>query len=268
MRRLDELTCSGCHQSRAVAGFHMLGEERPGKEPFNALAVGASPHLVAELAWRHADLAATAKGWAYATPPPFGEHPSATGGLGAPCGLDPEYASWACAPGFSCRNLHHGELGECAPAAASGPGDVCENARSIADPRPEGPRVRHDAQTKCVSATPDAPGETFCAPNYLGFTGGMCGERCKNLGEMAFGTVCAPLPSAGYEADCFFARQPVEECLKKHLVSARARTCSATGLCREDYACARIPGAPAGTGACVPPYFVFQVRDDGPVLDR
>jgi hypothetical protein len=271
MRRLDEMTCVGCHQSRAVAGFHLLGEERPGTAPFNALAVGVSAHLALELAWRKADLDAVRRGDA-GYPPPFAEHPAsgpAGGGIGAPCGVDPAYAAWTCASGLVCKNIHHAEVGECAPAqAAIGPGDVCEGARSIPDARPEGDRVRHDAKTSCGTATPNAPEETFCAPNYLGFTGGMCGERCKNLGEVVGNTICGPLPSAGYEADCFFAREPVEECLKKHLVSARVRSCSRTEICREDYACARIPGAPEGTGACVPPYFVFQVRDDGPILDR
>jgi hypothetical protein len=28
MRRLDTLTCQGCHHARAVAGFHLLGDER------------------------------------------------------------------------------------------------------------------------------------------------------------------------------------------------------------------------------------------------
>jgi hypothetical protein len=41
LRRLDELTCPGCHQSRAIAGFHVLGEERADGRTFDALAVGA-----------------------------------------------------------------------------------------------------------------------------------------------------------------------------------------------------------------------------------
>ncbi|MDD9968221.1 MAG: hypothetical protein OXR73_18425 [Myxococcales bacterium] len=31
----------------------------------------------------------------------------------------------------------------------------------------------------------------------------------------------------------------------------------------EDYLCARMPGLPSGQGACVPPYFLGQLRVDG-----
>jgi hypothetical protein len=45
------------------------------------------------------------------------------------------------------------------------------------------------------------------------------------------------------------------------------RACDADHPCRDDYACARV-SAEATRGACVPPYFVFQARVDGPRADR
>ncbi len=49
LRRLDDLSCMGCHQSRAVAGFHLLGVDRRGASRTftvgNALALPHSPHL-------------------------------------------------------------------------------------------------------------------------------------------------------------------------------------------------------------------------------
>jgi hypothetical protein len=27
LRRLDQLTCLGCHEARSIAGFHLLGED-------------------------------------------------------------------------------------------------------------------------------------------------------------------------------------------------------------------------------------------------
>jgi hypothetical protein len=108
----------------------------------------------------------------------------------------------------------------------------------------------------------------FCAPNWLGFTGGVCSERCSEVGEHRAGAICAPLPSAGYEADCFVSEEPVEQCLPRHFVTAWVASCDADHPCRADYGCARVPNAPLGVGACVPPYFIFQARVDGPRLDR
>jgi hypothetical protein len=51
LRRLDEGTCAGCHQTRAIAGFHLLGEERV-RTPFNALQTAGSPHFHEDLRWR------------------------------------------------------------------------------------------------------------------------------------------------------------------------------------------------------------------------
>jgi hypothetical protein len=135
--------------------------------------------------------------------------------------------------------------------------------------RPEGPIVTGTgADPTCPAPVGSQLKGPFCAPNWLGFTGGMCSVRCARVGEVEGGSICAPLPAAGYEADCFFGREPVETCLQRHFVTARIATCDAKTPCRADYACTRVPGAPAGTGACVPPYFVFQLRVDGPVLDR
>jgi hypothetical protein len=96
----------------------------------------------------------------------------------------------------------------------------------------------------------------------------MCSVRCETIGESKDGSICAPLPSAGYEAQCFRSREPVESCLERHYVIARIASCDAARPCRDDYACARVPGAPAHLGGCIPPYFAFQLRVDGPVRDR
>jgi hypothetical protein len=96
----------------------------------------------------------------------------------------------------------------------------------------------------------------------------MCSARCTNVGEARGGAICAPIPAAGYEADCFLSNEPIEKCLERHLVSALVATCDAKTPCRDDFGCARVPNAPPNVGACVPPYFIFQARVDGPKLDR
>jgi hypothetical protein len=267
LRRLDESTCTGCHQTRAIAGFHLLGEERS-LASFNTLAVGHSAHLTADLRWRETDLESAARG-ERAAPRPFALHPD--GKRGSTCGLVPGLAAWSCGVGLACRDIHHADVGVCTVAASHAPGDPCEDVTVAPNARLEGPIVT----TATTDSTCPAPvGEQregpFCAPNWLGFTGGMCSERCQAVGQRnAEGTaICASLPAAGYEADCFVTDEPIERCLKRHFVTAFVATCDREHSCRDDYACARVPGAPREVGACVPPYFVFQARVDGPRLDR
>jgi hypothetical protein len=263
VRRLDEATCPGCHQSRAVAGFHLLGEERDAST-FNALAVGHSAHLTSDLPWRARFLGAVLRG-EDPPPRPFSGHPDER----SDCGVSPGFASWRCAPGLACRDIHHADVGVCVPERRGSPGAPCEEATIRSASRPEGVFVTHtQADEECPDPKAAQRVGAFCAPNWLGFTGGMCSERCAVVGETNDGAMCAELPSAGYEGDCFTKREPVEPCLKRHTVVAKVGACSATQPCRDDYACTRVPRAPLDVGACVPPYFVFQVRVDGPLLDR
>lgn len=53
-----------------------------------------------------------------------------------------------------------------------------------------------------------------------------------------------------------------EECMSPPRLSLR-KACNIAAPCRDDYVCAYVPGAPPGTGACMPPYFIFQARVDG-----
>jgi hypothetical protein len=271
LRYLDEGTCHGCHQSRSIAGFHLLGEERDAAT-FNALAVGRSTHLLEELAWRDGLVRATADGAPWATPRPFAEHGREGGRYGARCGAgDPGFASWKCAPGLRCRNSNHDEIGQCVPVGANGPGDACENATIEPRDGPDGDRVVPKVSEKCVGPGGAAPTDAAsCTPKGFGFPGGLCSDACTNLGayDARTETICADLPKSGFESDCFAAEQPIEECLENHVVRRIVRACNADLPCRDDYGCARVSGAPAGFGACVPPYFVFQARVDGPILDR
>ncbi|WP_242130456.1 hypothetical protein [Sphingobium sp. Sx8-8] len=43
--RLNEASCSGCHQSRAIAGFHFPGADVAGTSPVNAVYLPGSPHF-------------------------------------------------------------------------------------------------------------------------------------------------------------------------------------------------------------------------------
>ncbi len=267
VRRLDELACPGCHQSRAVAGFHLLGNERHAAITFNALEVGSSPHLDGELAWRARLLDHVARGDSFDEPRPFAERTSESGGYGAHCGLgDPGFASWTCDAGLVCRDFEHAEIGICAPEGSDGPGDACQRVTLTPTGSVDGERVIAERSEKCLSATLDPT--TSCSPNAFGFPGGMCSDGCTEIGAVHGTTICADLPLSGFETDCFPSKRSIETCQAEHSVRREVRACDRDHACRDDFGCMRVAGAPPGTGACVPPYFVLQARVDGPARDR
>ena len=44
-RRLNDVTCSGCHQTRGIGGFHFPGVDWMAAKPSNSIVVPASPHF-------------------------------------------------------------------------------------------------------------------------------------------------------------------------------------------------------------------------------
>jgi hypothetical protein len=121
-RRLDDITCSGCHQTRAVGGFHFPGRERPGMAP-GAVVAEASPHFFGDQERRRDILAA----FRNSAPPDFSRGFSARpqqrraaelagttyfNGWGAVCysagasaGPDKSFSSWTCAEGLACQTI-------------------------------------------------------------------------------------------------------------------------------------------------------------------
>jgi hypothetical protein len=129
MRRLDQMSCKGCHASRALAGFHVLGEDRPGTSPHNAIQVGISPHLLHDLPFRAAYLRAVADESPRPSRP-FADRGTSSGRLGDACGLsDPTFAGWTCREGYVCKDRHGDVVGECAPADGPHAGDGTELGR-------------------------------------------------------------------------------------------------------------------------------------------
>jgi hypothetical protein len=262
VRRLDDLTCTGCHQSRAIAGFHLLGEDAADTAAGNALAVPRSPHLVDEVARREAVLAAVARGEPPDLARPFAERVAgglasvaATDGYGARCGRgDPGFAAWSCAAGLTCDAYdaapqEQDVVGFCVPSRPA-VGDPCEVAplRPHADPHRD--RVRGARERACGAGA-------VCNINRVGFPGGMCTATCAALPpEAACGAIALLRPFN----DCLARGEPFPRCLSKHATPAGLRACSETAPCRDDYVCARTA---SGGGACIPPYFLFQLRVDG-----
>lgn len=121
-RRLNDVTCAGCHQTRAIGGFHFPGVDWMAEKPSNTAVVPASPHFFGDQVRRRDILASLRDG----RPPDysrgFASRPQLRGsselagsnhndGWGAHCyvqgkpaaGNDASFRDWTCAEGLSCQ---------------------------------------------------------------------------------------------------------------------------------------------------------------------
>jgi hypothetical protein len=121
-RRLNDVTCSGCHQTRGIGGFHFPGVDWMAAKPSNSTVVPASPHFFGDQVRRRDILSALRDG----RPPDysrgFSSRPQSRGaaelagteygdGWGAHCYVrspktadnDRSFSSWGCAEGLACQ---------------------------------------------------------------------------------------------------------------------------------------------------------------------
>jgi hypothetical protein len=253
IRRLDALSCTGCHQSRSLAGFHLLGVE-PDADAVDALAVPMSPHLHADLDRRANYLLALAGEQTPNEHRSEAERADAHDGRGAHCGLgEPGFAHWTCAPGLRCVDVGDDEVGACVAAEAPAVGDPCERGTTSAASDAHADRMTLGAQDACADGR-------VCEVNAVGFPGGTCAGGCDALPE---GAVCGGIALLREFNACLAARTPFDRCLAENTRPGALQACDFKTPCRDDYVCARGASMPPGTGACLPPYFMFQLRVDG-----
>ncbi|SEF29978.1 hypothetical protein SAMN03159371_04556 [Variovorax sp. NFACC28] len=223
LRRLDDLSCMGCHQSRAVAGFHLLGVDRRGASRTfttgNALAVAHSPHVQDELARRGTYVQASLS---TRRPDPF-----------RPLAEPDDAGTVAEKPTVGAR---------CEPTRIS------QSANPWLDRAEKLPRI------SCEGLF------SVCEKTSVGFPGGMCSGPCDPNDRNG---TCGGIAILSDFNSCLAAKKPFGECLAKHTRPGNLRSCSAQQACRDDYICAQAEGQPEGRGACIPPYFLFQMRVDG-----
>lgn len=253
LRRLDTLSCAGCHEARSVAGFHFLGEDAADAPDANALLRGLSPHLQADLPRREAVSRALISGHTVDWSQAFPEHP-VSGGFGEHCGLgeDPSFRDWTCQAPLRCGSLDSpagDPVGLCLPEAPSVAGDPCEIGplSALGDPRRD--RVLRVTRAECGD-------RAVCNRNAVGFPGGMCTESCDALSA---GAICSAIAVLDPFNACLARGEPFLECASKHVRPAGLRACGSAAPCRDDFVCARS----GERGACIPPYFLFQLRVDG-----
>ncbi|TFV43461.1 hypothetical protein [Bradyrhizobium niftali] len=121
-RRLNDVTCAGCHQTRGIGGFHFPGVDWLADKPSNSTIVPASPHFLGDQLRRRDILTAFAAGQRPDFSRGFASRSQARGsqelagteyqdGWGAHCSLqnagsgtpDKSFTSWSCAKGLTCQ---------------------------------------------------------------------------------------------------------------------------------------------------------------------
>jgi len=121
-RRLNDVTCAGCHQTRGIGGFHFTGVDWMAAKPSNSTVVPASPHFFGDQVRRRDILASFREGRAPDFSRGFANRPQLRGnaelagteysdGWGAHCYLPPakpveadrSFRGWTCAEGLACQ---------------------------------------------------------------------------------------------------------------------------------------------------------------------
>ncbi|WOH51909.1 hypothetical protein [Bradyrhizobium sp. sBnM-33] len=121
-RRLNDVTCSGCHQTRGIGGFHFPGVDWMADKPSNTTVVPASPHFFGDQIRRRDILNALRDGKAPNYSRGFANRPQLRGstelagsnysdGWGAHCYVqgkpaattDASFRDWTCAEGLTCQ---------------------------------------------------------------------------------------------------------------------------------------------------------------------
>lgn len=253
LRRLDDLSCLGCHQARSVAGFHLLGQDPPQTIAGNAIATPTSPHLRRDLSRREASLLRMRETGQAISDRPLSERADRDeGGWGSHCGLgDPSFAAWTCNAGLRCTGVHGevGEVGECFSVGLDRVGEPCE--RGTFRPR----LASHDDGMTSAKQNPCEAG--VCEAGGVGFPDGLCAVSCDSGDPQ---TACGAIAILQDFNACLARNDPFADCLANNVRPRGLRACGADHPCRDDYLCSR--GAD-GKNTCIPPYFLFQMRVDG-----
>ncbi|SEE27420.1 hypothetical protein SAMN05519104_5647 [Rhizobiales bacterium GAS188] len=290
-KRLDDFSCNGCHQTRAIAGFHFPGADRAETITANSVHIPGSAHFFADIPRRRAVIEAFAqkKPVDYSrgfSGRPLDRYKTALAGTqlfdgwGAVCYIQPpdgqpdkSFSSWTCGTGLECRDLHGSDrepsLGVCVTAGERKIGDPLEFGRietgafgndnySRIFPKGDGFPMPPEGRSDYVASHQ----EFRASDSSGGFPAGMLRiDGCENLpGEAKCGRVAA----TGFNK-CISDGRPFQDCLKL-TKTAGLRACDRANPCRQDYICtdpyADLPGDKS-KGTCIPPYFVFQFRVDG-----
>ncbi|WP_050589316.1 hypothetical protein [Mesorhizobium sp. LNJC405B00] len=295
--RLNEMTCTGCHQTHGIAGFHYTGAD-PASEPRrNAVFVPGSAVFFADLPRRRAiveDFAAGghpdfSRGFAARPDAKLAEALKGTdlyNGWGSICysGKDASFKDWNCGESLRCAGVHESDIhpgfGTCVSEAATAVGDPVEFGEikmsswgsdkycrlSPATAKACAIDPARDKKPVIKLAGYGAARQRYDNPEQKtgGFPGGMLRKAsCDKLPDEA---TCGRLAKTGFN-DCVASGKDHKFCTKEFTKTAGLRACDKAHPCREDYICTAgyddLAAAKPGKGSCIPPYFIFQFRVDG-----
>lgn len=337
-QRLTDVTCTGCHQSRAIGGFHFMGADRKSAIrdlPQNAIFVAGSPHFYGDLPRRREVVKALAEGKTPDYGRGFSMRPSdkmrgnanyfpkefdgVRNGWGSNCymqtngepGADPSFKSWTCGGTLVCQPIHesrhephHGVCVNTTNKRDLKFGDpFVFGEMTYEDARPnrrtdDGVYTYRDAYCaktdilngrdappgQCLDPIPGEKNSTKPENGVHGYqVGGFFGGMKRQRGchdDRDPDTTCGTeggasiFPGKKYRdnafGDCVVMlgdqKTSFKSCLSsnKFTHDSSLRTCSVLKPCRDDYVCVSTKNSlETKTGACLPPYFLFQFRTDG-----
>jgi hypothetical protein len=146
--RLNESTCTGCHQTRAIAGFHFPGADRAGTSAVNSVLLPGSPQFYGDQPRRMEILEKIASGRSltqyelatgYSARPmnkyrPTLDQTQLIGGWGGACLIDSVISGsqrqWTCRDDFKCVQLFESGndpgIGTCVPKGDMQIGDALQ----------------------------------------------------------------------------------------------------------------------------------------------
>lgn len=293
--RLQDISCSGCHQSRSIAGFHFIGIDRAGEAPTNSVSVAGSAHFFSDLPRRRSIVQAMAEGRTPAYARGFASRPLPAqadalartqlyDGWGATCHAnaanDNRFAHLACRRGLNCAVLNITDdfpnIGTCVSGSGHELGDpvhIGRVTRESVNGRPQYGQDKYDIKVKNRLSWPQ---EFNASPQSSGFPNGTL--RLKNCDRIPPEATCGKIVDGKF-TECINQQGANHEtCMQENTVFAALRACDRENPCREDYICTGTyehPKARPGKGTCVPTYFMFQFRADGhpgsfmpPVVDN
>jgi hypothetical protein len=287
IRRLNDSTCTGCHQTRAIGGFHFTGMDPAGKYPGNSVFLPGSAHFLGDLSRRYMILEETSRnateidysrGFS-ARPQGRRSHALRGSGLfdgwGAHCatGNDLSFRKWSCAGDLICKTLldrsDDSGMGICINPIQK-VGDPCEFGVTTSTSFGVDSFKRIGKRTVSVTNAMCSPQSQDPGTKTGGFLNGNVRKLSCEDGPGESGlpaeAACGPLPAARPGFNACIGKKNFDDCLKEFSLGVGLKSCDHLNPCRDDYICAE--SFKADRGVCVPPYFLFQFRVDGhPLLD-
>lgn len=151
-QRLNDSTCTGCHQTRAIAGFHFPGQDQPGTPASNSVYLAGSPHFYGDQPRRMDIVRAIASSKTGKLPieaiavsfsarpmekyAPALSETTLVGGWGGACLVSQNGVpsnskrNWPCQTGLLCKQLFQSananSIGSCVPASRHEIGDYLQ----------------------------------------------------------------------------------------------------------------------------------------------